>query len=139
MPRYAPRPALSQRSSKGTKTTKLPFLSPNVAVALSPCDQLGDRGADVRRAGLTTHVTGLRAALPQQGFDRVDNRLARRAFPQMLQHQRRRPELFDQIADEFSCNIWCGTMHRLEHRGKLLLRVDVGGRGDADRPGHRGS
>src|SRR5579871_6670531 len=52
---------------------------------LSRSHQLRERGPDIRRPGLPTHIAGLRSALAQERLDRIDDRLAGRCLTQMLQ------------------------------------------------------
>ncbi len=56
---------------------------------------------------------------------------------QMLQHHHPRPEGADRVGNALAHDVEGRAMDRLEHRGKLALRIEVRGGGDAERAGER--
>ena len=54
---------------------------------------------------------------------------------EMFEHHRARPDLADRIGDALPGDIRRRAVHRLEHRRKFALGIDIAGRRDADRAG----
>src|SRR5438309_10897855 len=52
---------------------------------------------------------------------------------EMLEHHRSRPDLSDGIGNSLSRNVGSRTVHRLKHRRILTLRIEICGRGNANR------
>jgi len=88
------------------------------------CCHLGGGGgaAEIRCRGLTRGECAL---------DRLEQGGARIRFSQVIQHHGRAPEARDRVGDAFAGDVEAGAMNRLEHGGEFSLRVEVGGRRDA--------
>ena len=89
-------------------------------VALPP--RSGVRGAPRPRARARSRARSPRAAS---------------AMPEMLEHQRARPDLADRIGDALARDVRRGAVDRLEQRRKRALGIDVRRRRDADGAAHR--
>ena len=82
----------------------------------SPCPTSDGRGpaADVRRAR--------RRRIGEHALDRADDGGRRVGVPEMLEHQRARPDLADRIRDALAGDVGRRSVHRLEQRRKVALR-----------------
>ena len=99
----------------------------------------GERVADLARGRGSAEIGGPGSVAGQQGRNRLDDGRRRVGVAQMLQHHRARPDLGDGVGDAPPRDVGCRAVHRLEHRGVLLLRVDVARGGEADGAGDGGA
>src|SRR5262249_42266132 len=72
-------------------------------------------------------------------LDGLDDGRARCRLPEVLEHHRPRPDLYDGVGDRPSINVRRRAVHGLGERGKDPVRVDVAGGRDADGAGGGGA
>src|SRR6266576_5158613 len=69
----------------------------------------------------------------ENGSNGLFNRHRSFILSEMLEHHRSRPDLADGIGNSLSRNVGSRTVHRLKHGRVLTLRVEICGRGNANR------
>ena len=112
-------------------------------------------GADAQslrpsRISMTAAVTWSVVAVPPRSreevtagrgipLDRLHQTACRALLAEMVQHHHRRPERAERIGDTLAHDVEGRAVDRFEHRRKLPLRIEVGGRRNAEGTGQRSS
>src|SRR5262245_34060077 len=91
----------------------------------------GDGLAHFLRRGFSAEIGRFRAAFAHR-FDRALHSPRRLGKPEVIEHQRRRPDGANRVGDVAAGDVGRRPMHRLEHRWKLPLGIEICRRRDAD-------
>ena len=114
----------------------------------APGEGPGDQWCPLSNWSHTARVTSAVVAVPPRSGVCSDGsavtrsiafirRAAAACLAQMLQHHHRGPERADRIGDALAGDVEGRAVDRLEHRRVAPLRIEIGGRRDAERAGER--
>src|SRR5215831_17626171 len=102
---------------------------------LASAQKLNERLPKLPAGGLSPHVCRTHVGLRKQSLDGAEDGGGSLLVAQVLQHQGARPNLANGVGDALAGDVRSAAMHRLEHRRKLTLGIDIGAGRDGDGAG----